>query len=196
MSKKEEQPTYYGGMTYKQFRNAGKVGLWMNDLAWAGRLFSKIPYWWGRMSMVVWVALAICILSLGGIWASILLRPPVLLLGVYPDGRVICMPRVLDQQGHRVARHKSYNKDCATLFSKAGLEWVVEQSRQAEGRMPSTDPMAEKEDPRPEFRAPTTTTEYIQKTMRERQTSRQRAAVNALNAQTAPPSPAVPPTTP
>ena len=161
-------------MTFKQFRDANKVGLWMNDVAWAGRMYGKFPYWWARLSRVVYVALALSVLSLGAIWASILLRPPVLLLGVYPDGRVVCMPRVLDQAGNRVARHKSYGVLCSTLFTKAGLEWVLEQSRQNNGQMPSTDPASEVQDPRPEFGAPVTSMDYIDQQLLERQAERTR----------------------
>ena len=162
-------------MTYKQFRNANKIGLWMNDVAWAGRMYGKFPYWWSRLSRVVYVSLALGVLSLGAIWASILLRPPVLLLGVYPDGRVVCMPRVLDQAGNRVVRHKSYGVLCSTLFSKAGLEWMLDQSRQNDGQMPSTDPAAERPDSQPEFGAPVTSMDYIAEQLLARQAERSKA---------------------
>lgn len=169
MAKKsnKDTPTYYGGMNFKQFRLSGKVGLWMNDLAWAGRLFSKYPYWWTRLSFLVSTALAISVLSLAAIWLSILFRPPVLLLGVYPDARVVCMPRIVNQSGQQVPRHSSYNERCASLFVKAGLIWVVEEAKKTGGQLPSSDPAAEQEDPDPRLRAPTTTIDVVERAVRQ-----------------------------
>lgn len=183
MAKKNSAPapTYYGGLTYKQFRMVGKVGLWMNDLAWAGRLYSKYPYWFKRLTQLVYAALIISLLSLVVIWMAILLRPPVLLLGVYPDARVVCMPRILDEFGNIVARHSSYGPTCAALFNKAGLQWVAEEVKKQGGRLPSSDPRAEDIDPDPNFRAPTTTVDYVQQIMLEQRAQEQREAVQGPN---------------
>lgn len=175
MAKKSKSASYFGGMTFKEFRNANKIGLWMNDVAWAGRLYTKFPYWWSRLARLVYIALALSMLSLALIWGSILMRPPVLLLGVYPDGRVVCMPRILDQNGQRVARHKSYNAQCAALFQNAGLQWVIDETRKNNGQMPSTDPAAEQTDPSAEFGAVVTSIDYFDELMLERQVERQRS---------------------
>lgn len=181
MAKKNKQSaSYFGGMTFKEFRNANKVGLWMNDVAWAGRLYTKYPYWWEKLSKVVYIMLALSVLSLVLIWGSILLRPPVLLLGVYPDGRVVCMPRILDENGNRVIRHSSYNSLCGTLFNNAGLSWVLEESKKNGGQMPSTDPSAEKPDPNPDFAAPVTTLDYLDQRLLDRQMENTRSAVETF----------------
>lgn len=186
MSKKDKQsaPTYYGGLTFKQFRNAGKIGLWMSDMAWAGRLYTKYGFWWNVLTKLVYAMLAISILSLALIWGSILLRPPVLLLGVYPDARVVCMPRILDEYGNVVQRHKSYNNTCAALFVKAGLTWVSEESKKNDGKLPSTDPRSELEDPNPHMRAPTTTVDVVQRAMLEKQAAQHRQDLRSLSPST------------
>lgn len=181
MAKKSDKtPTYYGGMSYKEFRHSGKVGLWMNDVAWAGRLFSKYPYWWKRLSFVVSAALIISVLSLAAIWLSILLRPPVLLLGVYPDARVVCMPRVVNYQGQSVPRHSSYNERCGALFVKSGLLWVVEEARKTGGVLPSSDPTAEQEDPDPRMRAASTSIDVVEQAMLNDQAEQQRRDIQSL----------------
>lgn len=152
---------YFGGLSYGELLRVNKVGFWFNDLTWAGRLYKRYPSWIKRLSMVITISLSLGIISLVLIWGSIITRAPVLLLGVYPDGRVVCMPRIYNRDGTIAKRHKSYGNMCSNLFDKAGLSWVVEEAKKNNGKMPHTDPAAENNDPAIEFQAPQTTINYL-----------------------------------
>lgn len=128
-SKDKDLATYHGGLTYKQFRNANKRGLELNDLAWAGRLYSKMPYWNQKLSTITTTCFVVTVLSLFVLLGSVLLRTPALLLGVYPDGEVVCFPRLLNKNGQESNLDNSYKKICSFIDARVGRKWQVNNSQ-------------------------------------------------------------------
>ena len=128
-SKGKDLATYHGGLTYKQFRNANKRGLELNDMAWAGRLYSKMPYWNKKLSSLTTICFTITILSLFVLLTSVLMRTPALLIGVYPDGEIVCFPRLLDKNGQENPLDSSYDKICSSIDARVGRKWQVDNSK-------------------------------------------------------------------
>lgn len=126
--KGKDTATYHGGLTYKEFKNVGKGGLELNDIAWAGRLYPKMPYWSKRLGQLVTLCFIITVLSLGIMWISVLMRSPALLLGVYPDGEVVCFPRLRNQTGQVVGLDKVYQKSCSAIDARVGRKWQLDNS--------------------------------------------------------------------
>jgi len=156
MAKKEKpQQTFYGNLTFKQFRNVGKNGVELSDIAWAGRLFTKYPRIWATTTRLVAVFCSITILSLAVIWLSIFTRPPALLLAVYPNSQVVCFPRLIDNQGKRVQVNKSYQQLCQNLDIRSGKMW------QTENRMSQSDNSAVGNFKPSVSTAPTSQVQYI-----------------------------------
>lgn len=125
MAKKKNAQTVWGGLNFKQFRNAGRRGLEMSDIAWAGRMYSKMPYWNARLNRFTTVLLGVSVLCLGAMWVSVLMRQPALLLGVYPDGEVVCFPRLRTSDGQVSPIHPSYEGLCRRIDERMGKKWQV-----------------------------------------------------------------------
>lgn len=123
MAKKNDATTFYGGMTFKEFRNAGRRPIDASDLVWAGRLYPKFPYWNRRLSNLSVGFMLVAVLSLAGVWGSVLLRKPALLLGVYPDGEIICFPRLRTLSGEPSTLHPVYVDQCAKIDERVGRKW-------------------------------------------------------------------------
>ena len=125
-NKENSSASYFGGLTFKQFKDVGKRGWELNDISWAGRLYSKYPYWFKRLSQLTMILLFISVASLAVIWGSIFMRTPALLLGVYPEGQVVCFPRLIKVSGARSELHPSYADSCSMLDKRAGMMWQTE----------------------------------------------------------------------
>lgn len=128
----DNQASFHGGLTFKQFRRIGHVPLEMNDIAWAGRIFPMAPYWFKRLSLLTFIFLLISALSLGATLTSVLLRKPALLLGVYPDGEIICFPRLRTSTGALSTLHPSYEPLCNSLDVRAGKKWQLDNAQKNE----------------------------------------------------------------
>ena len=126
-SKKESSEnnisSYYGGMTFKEFKNAGKFSLNLSDAVWAGRLFYKFPILFKNLNRGIVIMMSISILCLAVIWGSIFMRTAPLLLGVYPNGQIVCFPRLINTQGQAVSLDKSYKNLCKSLDDRDGMKW-------------------------------------------------------------------------
>lgn len=127
--KSKNQPeAVYEGLTFKQFRNVGKSGIELSDVAWAGRLIPKLPHIWSVLVKFITVLCALTVLSLLVVWVSILTRPPALLMAVYPNSQVVCFPRLIDNKGQRVTLDKRYVGLCDTLNTRSGKMWQTQNS--------------------------------------------------------------------
>ena len=122
----KQDASFYGGLTFKQFRTVGLSGVEMNDVAWAGRMYPVSAYWFRRLSRVLQALLVLCGASLLVIAVSVYLRPPALLIGVYPDGQMICFSQLVSTTGAPVPVHKSYAELCASLDKRTGRKWTLE----------------------------------------------------------------------
>lgn len=133
---KAEPTKFFGGLTFKQFRNANKNGIELSDIAWAGRLYPRYPLMWKRVNQLIVVLCCLTILSLIVVWASILTRPPALLMAVYPNSQVVCFPRLINLKGQQVQLHKKYMQLCANLDIRSGKMW------QTQNRVAKSDNLA------------------------------------------------------
>lgn len=114
---------YYGGLTFKQFKNVGNFGIQLSDIAWAGRIFHKYQSSFNFLNRITYAAVIISILCLLGILYSLFTRPPALLMAVYPNGQVVCAPKLVDLRGRPVSIHRVYHKQCNLLSKRAGKMW-------------------------------------------------------------------------
>lgn len=123
---KAEPTKFFGDLTFKQFRNVGKSGIELSDIAWAGRLYPRYPLIWKRLNQVIVALCAVTILSLVVVWASILTRPPALLMAVYPNSQVVCFPRLITPKGQQMQLDKEYARLCANLDIRSGKMWQTQ----------------------------------------------------------------------
>lgn len=123
---KAEPSKFFGGLTYKQFRAAGKNGLELSDIAWAGRLYPKYPLIWKRINQLIVALCCISILCLAVVWVSIFTRPPALLMAVYPNSQVVCFPRLINLKGQQVQLDRAYLPLCTNLDTRSGKMWQIE----------------------------------------------------------------------
>lgn len=123
---KNEPSKFFGGLNFKQFRIAGKSGIELSDIAWAGRLYPKYPMIWKRLNQLIVGLCAISILSLVIVWVSILTRPSALLMAVYPNSQVVCFPRLVNVKGQQVQLDREYMKLCSNLDIRSGKMWQTQ----------------------------------------------------------------------
>jgi len=123
------------GLTYDEQKKIGRRAHEMSDITWAGRLYSKYPYWNKKLTSVVFVALLISVLSLLTMWISVIARKPALLIGVYPDAEMLCFPRLRTVSGAESLTHNSYKDKCDELQRRAGRKWQA-----ANAQLDASDP--------------------------------------------------------
>lgn len=125
---KNKDVDLYEGLTFKEMKMVGKKSIALNDIAWAGRLYSKFHPIFEDLTKAIVVMLSISAICLAAIWISIFMRTPALLLGVYPSGQVICFPRLVTVDGKPTTLHSSYHDMCSSLEAKVGSKWQVDSS--------------------------------------------------------------------
>ena len=116
------------GLTFNEIKNAGKKPLAMNDIAWAGRLYSKFDTIFEDTTRAIVAMLVISAICIVLIWVSVFMRTPALLLGVYPSGQVVCYPKLVTLDGKQAVLHKSYREMCNDLEAKISSSWQIENS--------------------------------------------------------------------
>lgn len=118
---------FFEGLTFAEFKKINRTPIAMSDIAWSGRLFSSSQFWNSFFTKGIFYFSLVSVVCLAIIWVSLFLRPPALLLGVYPDGQMVCFPNLIDRKGQKVALDPAYFDLCSSLNKKGGARFSTEK---------------------------------------------------------------------
>lgn len=109
-------------LSFKQLKKINQIEFKANDLEWSGLLALKYKMFFTFLSRFILLLTSITILSLVLIFIFITIRSPALLLAVYPNAKVVCVPHITNEKKERIILNKNYTDICEKLYEISGYK--------------------------------------------------------------------------